>query len=147
VQLQRSYADIDIVIGRKDGRAAKTALLELGYLPNERFNALRGDRRMLFYDTVNGRQLDVFVGTFDMCHKLDLSDRLTLLPGTLSIADLFLTKLQSVEINTKDLVDVAQLLRNHEPGRIRQRSPSGPRPSSRPSTSSPSRCAGRRAPA
>jgi len=93
VQLQRSYADIDIVIGRKDGRAAKTALLELGYLPNERFNALRGDRRMLFYDTVNGRQLDVFVGTFDMCHKLDLSDRLTLLPGTLSIADLFLTKL------------------------------------------------------
>jgi hypothetical protein len=114
VELQRSYADIDIVIGRKDGRAAKTALLELGYLPNERFNALRGDRRLLFYDTVNGRQLDVFVGTFDMCHKLDLSGRLTLLPDTLSIADLFLTKLQIVEINTKDLVDVAQLLRNHK---------------------------------
>jgi len=115
--LQRSYADIDIVIGRKEGRGAKAALLELGYVPNDRFNALRGDRRLLFYDTANGRQLDVFVGTFAMCHTLDLSGRLALLPDTLSIADLVLTKLQIVEINTKDLVDAAQLLRNHQLGR------------------------------
>ena len=117
VELQRSYADIDIVIGRKDGRGAKTALAELGYAPNERFNALRGDRRLLFYDTVNGRQLDVFVGTFAMCHALDLSGRLALLPDTLGVADLVLTKLQIVEINTKDLVDAAQLLRDHQLGR------------------------------
>ena len=117
VELQRSYADIDIVIGRKDGRGAKTALAELGYVPNDRFNALRGDRRLLFYDTANGRQLDVFVGTFAMCHALDLSGRLDLLPDTLGIADLVLTKLQIVEINTKDLVDAAQLLRNHQLGR------------------------------
>ncbi|HEY6296503.1 MAG TPA: hypothetical protein VIX15_12620 [Streptosporangiaceae bacterium] len=116
-ELQRSYADIDIVIGRKDGKGAKAGLLELGYVPNDRFNALRGDRRLLFYDTVNGRQLDVFVGTFAMCHTLDLSARLSLLPDTLSVADLVLTKLQIVEINTKDLVDAAQLLRNHELGR------------------------------
>ena len=116
-ELRRSYADIDIVIGRKEGKAAKAALTELGYEPNERFNALRGDRRTLFYDTANGRQLDVFVGTFAMCHTLDLSDRLTLLPDTLSLADLVLTKLQIVEINTKDLVDAAQLLRNHQLGR------------------------------
>ena len=116
-ELQRSYADIDIVIGRKEGKAAKAALTELGYEPNERFNALRGDRRMLFYDTVNGRQIDVFVGTFAMCHTLDLSGRLTLVPDTLSPADLVLTKLQIVEINTKDLVDAAQLLRNHQLGR------------------------------
>ncbi len=116
-ELQRSYADIDIVIGRKEGKGAKAALLELGYEPNDRFNALRGDRRLLFYDTANGRQLDVFVGTFAMCHTLDLSGRLALLPDTLSVADLVLTKLQIVEINTKDLVDAAQLLRNHELGR------------------------------
>ena len=72
---------------------------------------------MLFYDTANGRQLDVFVGTFAMCHTLDLSGRLTLLPDTLSPADLVLTKLQIVEINAKDLVDAAQLLRNHQLGR------------------------------
>jgi hypothetical protein len=113
-ELRRSYADIDIVIGRKEGRGTKAALTELGYEPNERFNALRGDRRMLFYDTANGRQIDVFVGTFAMCHTLDLSGRLTLVPDTLSPADLVLTKLQIVEINSKDLVDAAQLLRNHQ---------------------------------
>jgi hypothetical protein len=112
--LQRSYADIDIVIGRKQGRQAKTALLALGYTANERFNGLHGDRRLLFYDEPNGRQLDVFVGSFAMCHTLDLSGRLTLLPDTLSIADLVLTKLQIVQVNAKDLIDVAELLRNHE---------------------------------
>jgi hypothetical protein len=112
--LERAYADIDIVIGRKEGRPAKTALVELGYVPNDGFNALHGDRRLLFYDTENGRQLDVFVGSFSMCHTLDLSGRLTMLPDTLSIADLLLTKLQIVEVNHKDLVDAAQLLRNHQ---------------------------------
>ncbi len=116
-ELRRAYADIDIVIGRKEGRGAKKALTGLGYTPNDRFNALRGDRRLLFYDTANGRQLDVFVGTFAMCHTLDLSGRLALHPDTLCVADLVLTKLQIVEINTKDLVDAAQLLRNHQLGR------------------------------
>jgi hypothetical protein len=115
--LQRAYADIDIVIGRKQGRQAKAAMLGLGYVPNDRFNGLHGDRRLLFYDEHNGRQLDVFVGSFSMCHSLDLSGRLTLLPDTLSIADLLLTKLQIVQINAKDLIDAAQLLRNHELGR------------------------------
>lgn len=113
-ELARSYGDIDIVIGRKDGRPVKAALTELGYVPNDRFNALHGDRRLLFYDTANGRQLDVFLGTFSMCHTLDLSGRLAMLADTLSIADLLLTKLQVVEVNRKDLVDAAQLLRNHQ---------------------------------
>ena len=116
-ELRRSYADIDIVIGRKEGRAASHALLQLGYVPNERFNALHGDRRLLFYDQANDRQLDVFVGTFAMCHTLDLSSRLNMLPDTLCIADLLLTKLQIVEINAKDLIDAVQLLRNHSVGR------------------------------
>lgn len=115
--LQRSYADIDIVIGRKEGRAARSALLQLGYVPNDGFNALHGDRRLLFYDQANGRQLDVFVGAFAMCHTLELSSRLNLLPDTLCIADLLLTKLQIVEINAKDLIDAVQLLRNHAVGR------------------------------
>jgi hypothetical protein len=86
-------------------------------VPNVRFNALHGDRRLLFYDRANDRQLDVFVGSFAMCHALDLSGRLTMLPDTLCIADLLLTKLQIVEINAKDLIDAVQLLRNHAVGR------------------------------
>lgn len=111
--LQRSYGDIDIVIGRKEGRAARGVLTQLGYVPNEGFNALHGDRRLLFYDQANGRQIDVFIGTFAMCQTLDLSGRLDIHPDTLGIADLLLTKLQIVEINAKDLTDAIQLLRNH----------------------------------
>jgi hypothetical protein len=112
--LERSFADIDLVTGRKSGRALAVGLADLGYTPNDRFNALHGARRMLFYDTGNARQLDVFVGELDMCHRLDLDRRLSHHPRALGPADLLLTKLQIVEINSKDLVDAVRLLLAHE---------------------------------
>src|SRR4030095_8322832 len=75
---------------------------------------LRCDRRLLYYDEANGRQLDVFVGAFRMCHTLELDDRLTLDPATLAPADLLLTKLQVVEVNRKDQTDALALLLCHE---------------------------------
>ena len=86
----------------------------LGYRPNKRFNNLRGDKRMLFYDEPNGRQVDVFVSRFDMCHGLDLANRLDTGSRTLFPSDLLLTKLQVVQINRKDLVDALTLLLRHE---------------------------------
>ena len=72
-----------------------------GYDPNKTFNAMHGDRRLLFYDEPNGRQIDVFVGTFEMCHQLPLEQRLEIEPMTLPLADLALTKLQIVKLNRK----------------------------------------------
>jgi hypothetical protein len=69
---------------------------------------------MLFYDLENKRQVDVFVGTFSMCHRLDLSGRLGEHAFGLDAADLLLTKLQIHEINRKDLVDAVRLLLTHE---------------------------------
>jgi hypothetical protein len=69
---------------------------------------------MLFYDTVNGRQIDVFVGRFAMSHTLDLGGRLRLHPKALAASDLLLTKLQIVELNAKDVVDALRLLLTHE---------------------------------
>ncbi len=112
--LRRTYGDIDVVVPAKSTRATSAVLTALGYLPNERFNALHGARRMLFYDTANGRQLDVFVGTFAMCHQLDLSHRLGEHARALDAADLLLTKLQIAEINAKDVVDAVRLLLSHE---------------------------------
>jgi hypothetical protein len=112
--LVRTYGDIDIVVPAKSARATGATLTALGYLPNERFNALHGARRMLFYDNANGRQLDVFVGTFHMCHELDLGKRLGEHPSALDAADLLLTKLQIAEINRKDVVDAVRLLLTHE---------------------------------
>jgi hypothetical protein len=117
--LRRSCADIDVVVRRADHRKLRSLLEASGYEPDQAFNAVHGARRLLYYDRPNGRQLDVFVGEFRMCHQLDLDDRLTLDPATLTPADLLLTKLQVVEVNTKDLTDAASLLLWHELGEER----------------------------
>jgi hypothetical protein len=112
--LERGYGDLDIVAPPKSTRQTTAAMTAAGYVPNERFNALHGAQRMLFYDTLNKRQVDVFVGVFAMCHRLDLSGRLDEHPYSLDAADLLLTKLQIHEINRKDLVDAVRLLLTHE---------------------------------
>ncbi len=108
--LRRSYADIDLVVRRGDGARARSLLTALGYEADRGFNSVHGSTRLLFYDLANSRRLDVFVGVFKMCHELELGDRLELVPNTLSPADLLLTKLQIVELNPKDLLDVMSLL-------------------------------------
>jgi len=112
--LARAYYDIDIVVPARKTGPVHEAMEQLGYTPNKRFNNLRGDKRMLFYDEPNGRQVDVFVRRFDMCHGLDLTDRLDTGSRTLFPSDLILTKLQVVQINRKDLIDALTLLLHHE---------------------------------
>ena len=115
--LERRYGDIDVVVKKGQDRGLRRLLEELGYVPNRSFNNLHGDRRLLFYDERNKSQLDVFIGTFRMCHALDLDDRLELHPTTLAPADLLLTKLQIVKINAKDIIDAQALLLEHQVGR------------------------------
>ena len=49
-----------------------------------------------------------------MCHTIDLRSRLPLPGPTLALADLLLMKLQIVESNEKDLIDILALLVDHE---------------------------------
>jgi len=112
--LERRYGDIDIMVKKGQDRGLKRLLEDLGYVPNRSFNNLHGDRRLLFYDERNARQVDVFIGTFRMCHTLELDGRLTLHPQTLAPADLLLTKLQVVKINAKDIIDAQALLLGHQ---------------------------------
>jgi len=112
--LERGYGDLDVVVPSKSTKQTSAVMATAGYVPNDRFNALHGAQRMLFYDTHNKRQVDVFVGVFSMCHRLDLSARLDQHPYTLDAADLLLTKLQIHQINRKDLVDAVRLLLTHE---------------------------------
>lgn len=112
--LARRYADID-AIGRRRERAEIGALFAaLGYVPDKAFNALHGDTRLFFWDPHNERQLDVFLDRVEMCHKIDLGARLDLDARTLSLADLLLMKLQVVETNRKDYLDLLALLVDHE---------------------------------
>lgn len=112
--LQREYGDIDLAT---TGSAKKdvTKLIEsLGYAGNREFNTLHGHRRLFFWDEVNKRQADVFVDEANLCHRVDLRRRLGTRPLTLSLADLVVLKLQIVETNEKDYLDICALFADHE---------------------------------
>lgn len=110
----REPEDIDLAVGRSDLKTLTGVLAERGYEPNDRFNAMHGDTRNLFQGPAG--KLDVFVGAFTMCHRLELESRLAVDRPTLSVADLILTKLQIVELTEKDSDDLRALLRAHELG-------------------------------
>jgi hypothetical protein len=111
---RRQIRDIDLATPKREGRKVSDFLAGQGYTPNKTFNAMHGARRLLFYDEPNSRQVDVFVGTFEMCHELPLEQRLELERLTLPLAELVLTKLQIVKLNKKDAYDLYSLLLTHE---------------------------------
>src|SRR6266542_4645878 len=112
--LQRSYDDIDIATPNGASRGVGNFFVKLGYEPAREFNALHGAQRLLFHDRANNRKLDVFVGSFEMCHTIPITRRIELDDRTIPLAELLLTKLQVVELNDKDLRDIATLLNAHK---------------------------------
>ncbi len=112
--LSRDYKDIDFVTLKGRGKVVAGFIEQMGYEPQAQFNAMNGRERLLFFDLVNQRQLDVFVGAFRMCHEIPITNRITLDPMTLPLAELLLTKLQIVNLNEKDMRDVIAILHHHE---------------------------------
>ena len=108
--LSRAYQDIDFAARSRDAEPIERVFTALGYEPEEEFNVLHGQRRMFFLDRSQDRQADVFLDKIEMCHQLDLRDRLEKLEATLAPADLLLSKLQVFETNNKDYLDMVALL-------------------------------------
>ncbi|HYX51258.1 MAG TPA: hypothetical protein VE843_16040 [Ktedonobacteraceae bacterium] len=113
-QLRRSYKDLDFATLSKFGAKTKILFAKLGYSSNKTFNALHGHQRLLFYDDEHGRQVDIFIDRMQMCHNIDFRSRMYVDERTLSPADLLLTKLQIVEVNEKDLLDVVALFIDYD---------------------------------
>ena len=111
--LGREYGDLDFVSDRATPKAITGLLESLGYSGESRFNAVHGERRLLFNASDGSLKIDVFRERFEMCHTLDLRKRLALDPLALSAADLTLTKLQVVNITRKDLLDLYMLILDH----------------------------------
>jgi hypothetical protein len=112
---QRLYPDIDLA-SMAASQTIESLLTGLGYVPDREFNVLNGATRLLFFDPVHQRQVDVFVGHFEMCHRLPLAGRIDIDSLTLPLADLLLSKLQIVQMNDKDLRDMSVLLLDHPLG-------------------------------
>jgi len=114
--LVRKYADIDVMGVRNQAKEIRKLFTDLGYSSRDVFNALQGDRRLIFQDLENKRRVDVFLNVFEMCHKFDFSDRLTIDKETISLADLLATKLQVVEMTEREYRDITALIHDHEIG-------------------------------
>jgi hypothetical protein len=110
VDPNRVPADIDLAGFANQARQIIRLLKNLGHTPDESFNALHGQGRLLFDDA------DVFLDKFEMCHMIDLRPRLKLDARTIPLADLLITKLQIIDVNQKDATDVWCLIKDHDVG-------------------------------
>ena len=118
--LVRTYPDLDFAFAGKASYKIEAFMPKLGYEANQSFNLFNGAHRLLFYDEANQRQIDVFVGSFHMCHDLPITQRIAVEPLTLPLAELLLTKLQIVQMNEKDIRDICALLLDHPFGETDQ---------------------------
>jgi hypothetical protein len=109
----RTYADLDFATKKKTAGPTADLFRAEGYEPHVAFNALHGGERLLFFDNENERQVDVFVGSFQMSHRIPLDERLELDPISIPLGELLLTKLQIAELNEKDVRDTLALLHDH----------------------------------
>jgi len=110
--LGRQLSDLDYVALSRQWDAIIELLTSLGYSFDERRAMLHGHDRVIFFHP-NGLRVDVFFDRLDMCHIVDLHDRITVDQDTISLADLLLEKMQIVRITDKDIIDTIVLFLEH----------------------------------
>lgn len=114
---KRDYSDIDVIGYSKDTKLIQDFFLQNGYIEDHEFNTMYGHERLFFWDQKNDRHVDVFLDQMRLCHTIDFKTRLENEKLTLTLADLILTKLQVVEINKKDIMDVIAIFKDHNVGK------------------------------
>jgi len=110
------FTDIDFMTLSRHSDKLRSLFKSKGY---ERViqgigSTVQGFGRQIYRSSTIG--VDIFMDKLAMCHTIDLRDRITVDSPTISLADLFLEKMQIVEINLKDIKDTIVLLREHEVG-------------------------------
>ncbi len=101
--------DLDLASSSRARSRLTELLVERGYEPDKRFNALYGHKQ-LYFASPRGRSVDVLIDRLEMCHVVEFGDRIDRMPLTLDVTDLLLSKLQIVELNEKDVQDALYLL-------------------------------------
>jgi hypothetical protein len=108
--------DLDLVARAAERNDCRRLFEDLGYEVDRELLMTGEGKRFGFERPADGMHVDLFIDRLEMCHTIELRDRLALQPETLPLADLLLQKLQIVEINRKDLLDITVLLVEHDLG-------------------------------
>jgi hypothetical protein len=110
----RYLTDIDLITYSGDIAGVQDMFEEMGWQENMNILRLFGDKRRIFYHPRLPLHSDVFLDKLRFCHEIDFRGRLELDSLTIPLVDLLLEKLQIVEINRKDLVDIMVLLSQYD---------------------------------
>jgi hypothetical protein len=112
----RQYKDFDFFGLSSDRKKISQLFEEAGMKPDSMFNALHGATRMIYFDGEMQCGVDVLLDSFQMCHKVNLKDRVQKSRVAIPPSDMLLTKMQIVKITENDLGDTAALLSDFEIG-------------------------------
>jgi hypothetical protein len=112
--LKRDLTDIDFVAEQKNATKIDKLFADMKW--ELKFGRLMYYDRKVYEDSSSKLKADVFFDRLRMNHTIDLRNRLGIDDLTISVADLFLEKMQIVEINEKDIKDIIVLLKEHELG-------------------------------
>jgi hypothetical protein len=112
---QRVPKDIDLITRKRDRSKLVVFLADRGYTTDRDMLVAMEGTRYLYRNEETDTEIDVWVDVLDLCHRLDVRDRLGDGP-TLLIEDLLLSKLQIVELTEGDINDIACILSSHELG-------------------------------
>jgi hypothetical protein len=110
----RENKDIDLIGKREDSRKIMEVMETLGYKPREVFNKLNMGQRLIYYDLMNRRRVDLFLDEFVMCHKFNFKESILAGTYTLPITQLVMTKLQVVEKTDKEYLDLIAAFRDFD---------------------------------
>jgi len=112
----RQYHDVDVVAVGRHVKALRDSFADLGYTEDSQIYVDSAGSRIVAYRPHSTSHVDVFLDDLEFCHTIPMKGRLEVDTLTLPLADLLLQKLQIVEINRKDLIDIVVLLLEHPLG-------------------------------
>ncbi len=122
----RVFTDTDFVARSEHGPILLNVYRGLGYRDNEMITTLYGEKRLVFDHPETGFHSDIFFDNLDFCHVLPLRERLDVDELTIPLAELFMEKMQIVQINKKDIIDTLMLIREHPVGESDEETINGP---------------------
>jgi hypothetical protein len=127
---EREYSDIDLIGRKREVAQVGDVFRDLGYVENRHVAVATGNGQLQFFAPEGGAaavvggalpvfseippsdHIDVFLDAMRMDHEIDFRDRLDINTYAIDPADLFLSKLQIVNLNEKDVHDVITLVKD-----------------------------------
>jgi hypothetical protein len=134
---EREYSDIDLIGLKRQVVAVGDVFRGLGYVENRHVAMATGNGQLQFFlpgvapasapgaggdaareglpvyaEVPPSDHIDVFLDAMRMDHQIDFRDRLAINTYAIDPADLFLSKLQIVHLNEKDVHDVVTLVKD-----------------------------------